>query len=545
MLMLYLSLSVLAATVPIGWKDAGEAPADASIELSFFLKLPRHKVAVLESELLARATPSSPRYGSGWLSNEEVHAMVAPPEEALATVEAWLVAEAGVSPIRKTPNGDIITAVVPVRVAESLLGADYRAFTHAASNTTVIRCLSYTLPHAVNSAIAIVGPTSRFHNRGQNGPRPTDLVEQRLAAGLNNPSTLRALYSVNDVLGGTAPSNRQAVTAFLEQFYDADAEQAFFDNLFPHGAGTPLAFVGDAIKGPRPGVEAMLDIEYMPAMGALNPTEFWGFSGTSPISAADEPFLKWLYLVGNTSDDKVPLVFSTSYGEDEGSEVGIGDYSERINVEFVKGGARGISFLFASGDSGAAAMGSPCKFSPKWPAASPWVTAVGGTLGVAMPEESWTGSSGGFSDAFGTPTWQKGAVAAYLTNATGQLPDASMFNSSGRGFPDISAASVQFPVYISTQGAISVAGTSCASPTASGIFGLLNDKRLHAGKSSLGFLNPMLYAAPVGALTDVQSGSQRGCHGNDGFPAVKGWDAVTGLGTPNFKELLAYLISLP
>ena len=73
----------------------------------------------------------------------------------------------------------------------------------------------------------------------------------------------------------------------------------------------------------------MLDIEYMPALGALVQSEFWGFSGkspNSPITITDEPFLTWLYTVGNTTDDDVPLVFSTSYGEDESIEVPT-DYS--------------------------------------------------------------------------------------------------------------------------------------------------------------------------------------------------------------------------
>ena len=94
----------------------------------------------------------------------------------------------------------------------------------------------------------------------------------------------------------------------------------------------------------------------------------------------------------------------------------------------------------------------------------------------------------------------------------------------------------------------SVAGTSCASPTASGIFGLLNDARLAAGKAPLGFLNPLLYANP-GALNDCAQGVQGGCAIDGervaGFPAVEGWDAVTGLGSPNFPKLLEVVMSLP
>ena len=60
-----------------------------------------------------------------------------------------------------------------------------------------------------------------------------------------------------------------------------------------------------------------------------------------------------------------------------------------MSAEFVKAAGRGISLLFASGDSGAASIDHACPgdaFSPNWPAGSPWVTAVGGTRGASMPE---------------------------------------------------------------------------------------------------------------------------------------------------------------
>ena len=58
-------------------------------------------------------------------------------------------------------------------------------------------------------------------------------------------------------------------------------------------------------------------------------TEFWGFSGRSPNNKEDEPFLTWLYTVGNTSDTDVPLLFSTSYGEPETFELP-SDYTDRV-----------------------------------------------------------------------------------------------------------------------------------------------------------------------------------------------------------------------
>jgi tripeptidyl-peptidase-1 len=53
----------------------------------------------------------------------------------------------------------------------------------------------------------------------------------------------------------------------------------------------------------------------------------------------------------------------------------------------------------------------------------------------------------------------------------------------------------------------------------------------------LGFLNPWIYSGGYKTLTDVKKGSSYGC-GTEGFPAMEGWDAVTGFGTPNFKEMV-------
>ena len=55
--------------------------------------------------------------------------------------------------------------------------------------------------------------------------------------------------------------------------------------------------------------------------------------------------------------------------------------------------------------------------------------------------------------------------------------------------------------------------------------------------SPLGFLNPFLYSTGASALNDITSGDNPGCD-TDGFPAIPGWDPVTGFGTPNFGKLV-------
>jgi len=239
---------------------------------------------------------------------------------------------------------------------------------------------------------------------------------------------------------------------------------------------------------------------------------------------------------------QAPLLFSVSYGDDEPTLTL--SYVTRVNTEFQKQGVRGISVLFASGDSGVGGsdFSSCSRFVPGFPATSPFVTAVGGTA-----LEGWleTGaeivnslSGGGFSDFFARPTYQNAAVAQYLTSMKASLPNQSLWNNTGRGFPDVAALSANFVVVVDFIPLPGVAGTSCASPTIGGIFALLNDVRLQAGKASLGFLNPLLYQLAIKepqVFTDVVKGSNPGC-GTNGFTATAGWDPATGWGSVNYAE---------
>ena len=66
---------------------------------------------------------------------------------------------------------------------------------------------------------------------------------------------------------------------------------------------------------------------------------------------------------------------------------------------------------------------------------------------------------------------------------------------------------------------------------ASSIISLVNDARIAAGKPTLGFLNPWIYSKAQAGFTDVTTGNSTSC-GTAGFPVGKGWDPVTGFGTP-------------
>jgi len=444
----------------------------------------------------------------------------------------------------------MLRASMTLAEAEKLLGGAYMQLHHAKSGNTVHRLLEpYHLPARVALALDFVSPT--VHIPGVASVKRLPVEANADPNVLNVPKTLRQLYSVGFNVTGKAPKNKQAVTAFLGQKYSESDLKAFWQKYC--GAGTVYKqaitcgkglpkLVGDATTGTA-GVESMLDIESITGIGGNIESEFWGFAGASPDNPQNEPFMKWLTQVSSTSDDDVPKIFSTSYGEDESSWSL--PAATRLNAEFMKAGARGISLLYASGDEGSNCKGG--KFVPEGPGSSPYVTAVGGTAPTAgFPKpgsETAIGlSSGGFSSYWAQPTYQKDAVAKYLASSAALPPATRGYNVSGRAYPDISAQATDYCV---TPFGCGVAGTSCATPTASGIFGLLNDLRLQGGKATLGFLNPFIYSNAA-AFNDVTTGANSGCgFVEKGWPATAGWDAVTGVGTPNYVKLAAAVAALP
>lgn len=167
------------------------------------------------------------------------------------------------------------------------------------------------------------------------------------------------------------------------------------------------------------------------------------------------------------------------------------------------------------------------------------MTSVGATRGFT-PDYAASYSSGGFSNFFPVPSWQKDAVKSYQAQLKGSIN--KYFNASGRGIPDVSLVGDNLLV-VSNGYPGQAKGTSASTPIFAAIVALLNDIRLRAGKPVPGHLNPLLYSKGAAAFTDVTQGFNGGCsYGStvqEGFEALKGWDAVTGLGTPIFPKLRA------
>ena len=218
---------------------------------------------------------------------------------------------------------------------------------------------------------------------------------------------------------------------------------------------------------------------------------------------------------------------------------------------YAEAAAAGVTAFFASGDSGVANVdkqGSVFPFATvTYPTSSPNVVAVGGTevnpptasISGYQPEQVWNdgfgAGGGGYSTVFGEPAFQSGAG----------IPDSP----GTRGLPDVSMNAAVISavlVYESFDPTVSpgwtlIAGTSEATPLWAGTDAVMNQ-----ADGALGFLAPRLYqiykkpALYAEAFHDITVGNNSFA-GITGYTAGTGWDAATGLGTPDAAGLAAAL----
>lgn len=234
-----------------------------------------------------------------------------------------------------------------------------------------------------------------------------------------------------------------------------------------------------------------------------------------------------------------PTVISISWGGPESSWTS--QAMTTMDQALQTATALGITVCVASGDNGSGDGVNDQKAHVDFPASSPYALSCGGTRldasGNQVEDEIvWNESAGGdgatgggISDFFPLPSWQ----------ANAQVPPSVNDQHTGRGVPDVSGDAdpqTGYQVYFDGQ-SIPIGGTSAVAPLWAGLLALLNQKR---GKA-VGYLNPYLYQhyqqlAQNKALRDVTSGN------NGAYSAGAGWDACTGLGTPDGALLLQALL---
>jgi subtilase family serine protease len=337
-------------------------------------------------------------------------------------------------------------------------------------------------------------------------------------------------------------------------------------------------------------LEVSLDVEWAHATAPLanimlvtTPTaETLGVQGFQQMMNAEQ------YVIDNHMAD----VITQSFGAGEGTFHNGTAAINQLRQAFIDAQANHVTALASTGDFGTSnpykePVKNPATIpypSVAWPASDPLVTAVGGTYlctdattgttidSVSPPptcqanpgvrEVGWIDSGGGYSILFPRPSYQD--VLPPGSTFVGSSVGAPAPNSNMRGIPDIAyqASSRTGVLVYMTEPATTSSGTGCggANPCSTGWYvvgGTSSGSPQWAGivamadqvaRRDLGFINASLYAVAANPAEyaadfhDVTVGSNQ-TSSIPGYNASTGWDAVTGLGTPDVAHLIRDLIA--
>jgi subtilase family serine protease len=312
--------------------------------------------------------------------------------------------------------------------------------------------------------------------------------------------------------------------------------------------------------------EETLDVEAVHAMATDAHVMYY-----AARSCTDTDFLESLQRI---VDDNKASIVTNSWGDlDQNTTSGIVAAYEQI---FKQGAMQGIGFMFSSGDDGDEFLASG-RVQTDFPTSDPWVTAVGGTstaigaggkllwqtgwgthkYDLSADGTSWVpsfippflyGSGGGFSTLFNRPAYQDGVVNE--AQAGRAVPDVSLDGDPTTGM--LVGETQKFPNGV-RYGEYRIGGTSLSSPLFAGVQALA----AQAAGGRLGFANPTIYALAKEnpkayrdvlhhAGANVRSDYVNGVNPADGIVysvrtfdqdtslvTKKGWDDVTGIGTPS------------
>jgi subtilase family serine protease len=454
---------------------------------------------------------------------------------------------------------------------------DYQFVASGTTPPTTAQCaavgLSCFTPQAIQSAYN-VGP---LHRAGKNGRGITIAIVD----SYGSDTMAHDLHVFNQAFHLAPMCGEEGVTC--------TAGMPTFSELSLNGSPATKAQPG---KGTHQedksawALEVALDVETSHAIapGAnillvhTNTAETLGVQGLPQMMKAED------YVVSN----HLAQVISQSFGTAEDAFNGTSSL-ENLRYAFKNAAANGVSVIASSGDGGTAngmkaPVGQGGALIPvptvSWPASDPLVTGIGGTYlctdpnaaadqprtklivpgvgakcsnafnpGGIYTEVAWTFSGGGYSHVFAKPSYQ---------NA---LPAGSSFTGTTRGVPDVAfqaSAATGALVYLSlppdgddsnidaaSTGWYSIGGTSLSAPQWAGLVAIAD--QINGG--GLGLLNPALYkigADPARYAADFFDVATNNLNNGDpsvpAYPSTKGWDAVTGLGTPNAAVLVPDLV---
>jgi kumamolisin len=417
-----------------------------------------------------------------------------------------------------------------VRTLNDAFGVNLRHYQHS-SGAYRGRTGSITIPANLESAVqGVFGldnrPQAKAHFRLRKR-KPN--VHAQAAAVSYSPLQVAQAY---EFPSGVTGAGQCIGVIELGGGYRAADLNSFFGNL---GISTPkvtAVSVDGAANSPTgdsngPDGEVELDIE---VAGAIAPAaEIAAYFAPN----TDQGFIDAVTTAVHDAKLK-PSIVSISWGGPEGS------WTEQsrnaLNSACEDAATMGVTVLAASGDNGAADGDTSGAPTVDFPAASPYVVGCGGTkltiAGTAIAsEQAWNelaasegATGGGVSQVFALPSYQQSANVPKAPNGF-----------VGRGVPDVAGDADPesgYNVVVDGEQAV-IGGTSAVAPLWAGLLALINQSL----GTNVGYVNPLLYSAKVKpAFHDIISGS------NGDYSAGPGWDACTGLGSPNGAALMTALL---
>ncbi|HUC13180.1 MAG TPA: S53 family peptidase [Acidimicrobiales bacterium] len=366
-------------------------------------------------------------------------------------------------------------------------------------------------------------PHFRFRPRVTLAPLSTQYSPPQVAAAYSFP------------MGLTGSGQSVAIIELGGGFREDDLSD-YFSSL---GIALPSVHAVSVLKGENhpgtpdgPDGEVMLDIE---VLGSVAP------GATISVYFAPNTDQGFIDAVTTAVHDttRQPSVISISWGSAESTWTE--QAMQQMEQAFAAAAAMGVTVTVAAGDNGSGDGVKDGLAHVDFPASAPHALACGGTslqlsgAGQILTETVWNDGTGGgaggggVSVVFRVPPYQQSVNIPQSANPGGK---------TGRGVPDIAGdadPNTGYTVRVDGE-TMTVGGTSAVAPLWAGLIALLNQSL----GQSVGFLQPFLYsAAGMAALHEITSGS------NGAYSAHAGWNACTGLGSPDGTDLLTALKSRP
>ncbi|GJJ11820.1 hypothetical protein Clacol_006058 [Clathrus columnatus] len=509
-------------------------------------------MSLLETRLLEISDPNNPDYRKH-LTKEEVEAFVRPQANVTTAFTAWL-SHHNITPRNATPTGNRLSVGMTVSQAEQVFNTTFEVYNHTSSGQTIIRAKHYSVPKSLAGDISFVHPSIHFPPTPNNSPRRAKM--RSVVPSSNTAKTVRRdgcedvtvncamrLYNIPTDTGVPSTDDEVVVLAFLGQGLQGHDVASFMKEFREDVTLAQLRLevvsvdIGDNPQGISrdQASEADIDVELLLGVAPQSRTTLLP---TATTSGSSDYMTAFEFLL---QQETVPTVVSMSYGTDE-TDAPV-EQLRSFCSDIAQLTSRGTTVVVGSGDKGVNCMqtSGSTTFQADFPGSCPWSLTIGATqLSPDGSTEMALGlTGGGFSAIFQMPTFQTGPVGSYISQL-GSLNEG-IYNPGNRAFPDFSAIGAN--MLIMDNGTFGGSGVSISTPIVAGMIATINDHRHAQGKGPVGFINPLIYANNGSAFSDINQGSNDGCDNNGapGFPALSGWDAATGFGTPDFQRLLELL----